>query len=183
MFTEEICYWFQRTFDPNTHAEISMFAALQLRIFISHWPSASPSCLFVTYWLYKRVSVNTGDGCVLKPSDMAANGAQHAFARARARTHTYRQDTRQTNCLFPPCCVSNLLIMLAKSSYTALPWSSMWLISQCDRHKYWPGVHNPCSHFSSISKVGGRGGDGCTHFCPTFPDLKSSRTFETLCLK
>lgn len=149
--------WFLETFDTNTYPEISMSAALQLRIFISHWPSASLPA-FVWHADYVSASLSTMETAVCSNSQtwqqMELSVHLHTHGTyAQTHTHTYRQDTWQTNCLFPPCCVSNLLIMLAKSSYTVLPLSSMRPISQCDRHKYWPGVHNPCSHFSSISKV------------------------------
>lgn len=190
MFILEICDWFQRTFDPNTYPEISMFAALQLRIFISHWPSSSlPAFLWHTDYISASLSTLETAVCSSPQTWQQMELSMHSHARAHThtRTPTYRQDTRQTNCLFPPCCVSNLLIMLAKSSYTTLPLSSMRLISQSDRHKYWPGVHNPCSRFSSISKVREKKKRTCrAQFYPTFTDLcffHSSGTLETLCLK
>lgn len=136
-----------------------MFRARAPRIFINRRPSAvMPLGVCLQHTEYISAPLSALERAVCSSSQTKRRGKHStACTLTHSRRNTWlcgkphRQDTRQTNCLFARCCVSDLLIMPAKSCDIALPLSGVRPISWRDKHKRWPGVRNPCSHLSLIS--------------------------------
>lgn len=87
MSTQEACVWFLGTFVPNTYPEISMFAALRLGIFISHWPSAShPAFLWHTDYVSASLSTLETAVCSNSQTWQQMELSKHSHTHTHTRT-------------------------------------------------------------------------------------------------